>query len=99
MKPSLPALFAAACLLAGCASSPTTGEVAAEEASVASEAASTVAANADDKQRMRCVTERVTGSNLPKRICMTVAEWDALREASQEVGRGLQAPRGILDET
>lgn len=49
-----------------------------------------------DVTRTRCKVERVAGSNIPKRICLTEAEWAEIREGSQqaydEVRRGQQAP-------
>lgn len=47
--------------------------------------------NADDgKPKMRCVTERVTGSRFGRRICHTDTEWERMRDASQEGMREIQ---------
>lgn len=51
----------------------------------AQDAAVEPAAEAADKgDQMICTTERVTGSNLPRRVCMTAAERAAKRQAAQQ---------------
>lgn len=77
-------------LLAGCASSPGSVAPDASKAATAQSAQATGVAATADKQRVRCVNERVTGSHLPQRTCRTIAEWDRLKEEGQRYGRDLQ---------
>ncbi|MFZ5668945.1 MAG: hypothetical protein ACOY4K_05595 [Pseudomonadota bacterium] len=37
----------------------------------------------DDPNRMVCTREHVVGSNRPKKVCMTVAQRDALRDQAR----------------
>jgi hypothetical protein len=41
-------------------------------------------------QDIICHNQPNTGSRLPKKVCRTRAEWDAIAEASAELGRSLQ---------
>jgi len=38
---------------------------------------------ADDKTRMVCKREHVVGSNRPKKVCLTKAQWDELEERAE----------------
>lgn len=89
MKFKLIAPTVAVAFLAGCAGTPTSGERMAQ-ARTAGSVEATAAAPADDKQRVRCINEKVTGSHLPQRTCRTIAEWDRLKEEGQRYGRDLQ---------
>lgn len=42
---------------------------------------------AESDSRMECRREKVTGSNMPRSICRTVAEWRRYREQGQEFVR------------
>lgn len=58
-------------------------------------AAKTAAAGAAaDQDRVVCRTERPMGSLIPKRICKTVAQWDAERESSRKMMQDLQQRTG-----
>lgn len=41
----------------------------------------------DDPNRMVCTRERVVGSNMPQKVCMTVADRNRLRDAAVARGR------------
>lgn len=40
--------------------------------------------NAGASERRICVTERLSGSRMPRRVCRTQAEWEALQGDSEE---------------
>lgn len=93
------ALMAAAMLFAGCASTPAErAPAAAATAPATSEAADgaaqpTAVAAVDDGQRIRCISEPVTGRRIPERVCRTEAQWRQIRENSQRYTRDLQGPQ------
>lgn len=41
----------------------------------------------EDPNRIVCTLERPTGSNIPRRVCMTAAQRDALRQNTQQTLR------------
>lgn len=41
----------------------------------------------DDPNRLVCTRERVIGSNMPQKVCMTVAERERLRDAAEARSR------------
>lgn len=91
-------LLGAVMLCAGCASAPaerdssTSGST--DAAAVATDGAGeTTTVAVDDGQRVRCITERVTGRLIPERVCRTEADWRQIREQSQQYTRGLQGPQ------
>jgi hypothetical protein len=45
----------------------------------------------DDSQKIVCRNETVLGSIIPKRVCLTQANWDAARQAGQEYTKGVQS--------
>jgi hypothetical protein len=49
--------------------------------------------------KVRCRTERVAGSNIPKRICLTDAEWAEVREVSQRAYDQLKRPMNAPPES
>jgi hypothetical protein len=48
------------------------------------EGTTTQASTQDNPNERICRRVRVTGSNIPQRVCMSRAEWTELREESQE---------------
>ncbi|MFN4297015.1 MAG: hypothetical protein ACK4FB_09240 [Brevundimonas sp.] len=50
----------------------------------------------EDADRMICRREHVVGSNRPQRVCMTRAQWDAIRDQSRETLR--ETDRGAPQE-
>ncbi len=66
---------------------------------VASESAAVAAKPAkpakDDPNRVVCIREHVVGSNRPKKICMTVAQREQLRDAARrQMDEGRRTPGG-----
>lgn len=51
------------------------------------------AGNADGQGDVRCVETAITGSRIPRRICLTEAEWERWRMDSQELVREWQGPK------
>lgn len=60
---------------------------AAPSETAASTSSAKKAGGIDDPNRMVCTRERVVGSNMPQKVCMTVAERDRLRDAAVDRGR------------
>lgn len=74
-------------LMAACASQPTVPETA-EDAVAALEAGNVVAANqegGEGDEEVVCRNEIRTGTNFRRRVCRTVAEWNARSAAQREV--------------
>jgi hypothetical protein len=79
-----------ALVLAAQAAGPT--EPAAAPAAAAAPAK--VAKAKDDPQKIVCKTETVVGSLIPKRICLSQENWDAMSQAGKSVTDDIQ--RGAL---
>jgi len=61
----------------------------------ASEPAKPATSGKDDPNRMICTREHVVGSNRPKKVCMTAAQREALRDAARrELDEGRRTPGG-----
>jgi hypothetical protein len=72
-------------LAVACATEP---EATAASADAATGTTTTLAANeasAEDDTRVECRRVAVTGSNLPRRVCRTVATWGALARAERRM--------------
>jgi hypothetical protein len=91
--------IAAAAALLFCAT-PYASEAAKEEAAKKdAKPAETQTAAKDEKPRMICTNERVTGSRHPRRICYTQEQWDDIRKAGSDGLREIQGrPTGIVEE-
>lgn len=91
------ALLGALALLAGCASSATRNDPSVEPASASQVGETHVevveTAAVPDRNKVRCITEAVTGSRIGQRVCRTEAEWDRIRQASQDFTRAMQGPQ------
>jgi hypothetical protein len=85
-------------LTVACASEPQ----AAADAGADAAAAGTTTLAANDENKLECRNERVTGSNLPRKVCRTVATWAALQRAerrmSDEYTRQASQAAGRVDE-
>lgn len=67
----------------------------AEQAALATDAAAPAKPAADDPDRVVCRREHVVGSNRPKKVCMTVAQRAALKDAADRVfDPGRRTPGG-----
>lgn len=90
------ALLGALALLVGCASSANRNDPAADTAVASQDGDSHVevieTAAVPDSQKIRCITEAVTGSRIGQRVCRTEAEWERIRQASQDYTRAMQGP-------
>ena len=72
--------------------------LAAQAAGLAESAAPAPAATApakalqpkDASQKVVCKNETTVGSLIPKRICLTQEDWDAMRDAAKQVTRDIQ---------
>ena len=49
-----------------------------------------VASNANDPERIICRNEAPVGSRLPKRVCKSALEWEAIAEEQKEDRRSMQ---------
>lgn len=85
------ALLGALALLAGCASSATLNDPPVKPVSAGQDSDPPVAVIENtaepDRNKVRCSREAVTGSRLGQRVCRTEAEWEGIREASQDYTR------------
>lgn len=85
------ALLGALALLAGCASSATRSDPPVKPVSAGQESDPPVevieTAAEPDRNQVRCSREAVTGSRLGQRVCRTEAEWEGIRQASQDSAR------------
>lgn len=80
-------------LVTGLAAAP--AAFAEEPAGVAAPAAKPAKPAMDDPNRIVCTREHVVGSKRPKKVCMTVAQREELRETARrnmDSGPGLPAP-------
>lgn len=50
----------------------------------AAPAAPAAPAKKDNSQKIICKTEEIVGSMIPKRVCMTRAEWDKMAQADKD---------------
>lgn len=90
-------------VLAGCTTAPPDSDATVATASAAGqesgERTTTNRRRDTDDPDLICRSERVVGSRLPRRICATQREWDAMREGSQETTREIQQlPTGGVEE-
>lgn len=88
--------FLSAALSLGCATAAFAEEAA--PATSAAEAAEASAKSVKDPNEKICTIERMTGSNITKRVCMTRAEREAQIEANRsalELGRTPGAAPGL----
>jgi hypothetical protein len=53
----------------------------------------------DPKQKRICTTETIVGSHLPRRVCSTVAEREALRNEAQEKMANLHRQSRAIGKT
>jgi len=61
----------------------------------AAPAAAPVKPAKDDPNRIVCTREHVVGSNRPKKVCMTAAQRDQIRDAARrELDEGRRTPGG-----
>jgi len=73
---------------------------AATEQAVSEDSAATVQTAAQEKKKRKkkpkriCTREKVTGTNMKKRVCRTQAQMDARRENDREFVRAIQRPAG-----
>lgn len=98
-------MLGALLVLSGCTTAPpeSAGTAAADsDAAGSTDSATTQQAAAgrqNDESNLVCRNERVIGSRLPRRICATQRDWDAIREGSQETTRDAQRmPTGAVEE-
>lgn len=93
-------------LLAGCTATPADRTATASgssndttEASGQQVASASQTENTADDDELICKNERVVGSRLPRRVCGTQRQWDAMRSGSQETTRDVQRmPTGVVEE-
>lgn len=53
----------------------------------------------DNIDKIVCVNERVTGSRMPRRVCHTKGEWEALKRGGSEATEKLQRqPMGPVEK-
>jgi hypothetical protein len=52
-----------------------------------------IAGAADASSEVRCIDTAITGSRIPKRVCLTEAQWERWRMDSQELLREWQGPK------
>jgi hypothetical protein len=94
VRPSIPAIVAAAMLVACASKGPVTGTAPeGAEGDISSEYKSLV-----DNASTQIVCRRgaITGSRIQKRECLTLAEMEARREAAVELMRDMQAKGAIV---
>lgn len=77
------ALLAVVGFLAGCASTESRPRMATADLALMDSETAYARTTPEDRNRIVCMRETVIGSNRPQRVCMTLAERDAIREQAQ----------------
>lgn len=84
-------LLLAAALVCACAAVPAfAADKAESDQAQSAQPADNHAAPAEDKNRKVCKVEVSTGSVMPKRVCRTVAEIEALQEQAAKAKEGMR---------
>lgn len=91
MKKILTIIFVTG-ILAGCQSTKTTNIKPAE--ALASENSVTEVAKADGSNVYTCRMEKIVGSKLPQRVCISKADADTMRDAAREQMRKFEENSG-----
>lgn len=91
MKKTLTMVFAAV-VLAGCQSTQTANLKSAE--ALTSEEPVTEVAKADGSNVYTCRIEKIVGSKLPQRVCISKADADTMRDAAREQMRKFEENAG-----